>query len=605
MYGWNAKVLRVNLTNGVCADEDLNPNLLREFIGGRGLGTKILFDEVLPTVSPLSAENKLIFATGPATGTQLGSCRYVVVTKSPLTGGIACSNAGGHFGPALKFAGYDAIIFEGRAKEPVYLSVCNDAVEIRPASHLWGKSTNQTEDMIRDEVGYPEARKTKIACIGPAGEKLVKIAAIINDKHRAAARSGVGAVMGSKNLKAIAVRGTGRVAIADSVSFREAIRSYLDLIKKAPSLNKETTNSYFNQGTPALVNVSSAKGTLPVRNFQGAVFSEVGKINGECLSNTILRRNAACFSCPVACGRLTEVKTPDFEGEGGGPEYETIALLGSSCGVSNLPAIAKAGYLCNEFGLDTIDMGGAIACAMELSQRGFLSESEVGFKLNFGNAKAMVELVRQTGLRQGFGDVVAEGGYRMAERYEHPELFMGVKKQAIAGYDPRAMKGKGLGYATSNRGACHLKGMPLGSELSDPLTIEGRPYMVKWTQDQNTALDSVGLCLFCMGATTPDKALDVILSILELVTGVGYDRKSVLSIGETIWNLERLFNLKAGFTRKDDTLPSRMLEEPLPDGPAKGHVCELNVMLPEYYSNRGWDGNGIPTPEKLIKAIGI
>jgi aldehyde:ferredoxin oxidoreductase len=602
MHGWIGKVLRVNLTKGECTSENLDLGLARKFIGGRGLATKILFDEVDPTVDPLSPENKLIFATGPSTGTALGGARYMVVTKSPLTGTVACSNSGGSFGPKLKFAGYDAIIFEGKSEEPIYLSIVDDVVELRPASHLWGKTTHETEDILRDELAdHWKARETAIACIGPAGEKLVRIAAIINDKHRAAARGGVGAVMGSKNLKAIAVRGTRGITVADSDRFREAVLWLLDANKKSPATNLATANSYPNQGTARVVNMTSAIGVLPVRNFQGGVFEEAAKINGEALRDTILNRKVSCFACPLSCGRLTKVNTRNFEGAGEGPEYETICLLGSSCGIANLPAIAKAGYICNELGLDTISMGGTIACAMELFERGFLPRKEAGFELRFGNARAMVKLVRQTGMRQGFGNVLAEGGYRMAERYGHPELFMGVKKQGFAGYEPRALKGMGLGYATSNRGACHFRGTSVAVELSDPYGIKGKPAILKWLQDHIAVADSAGLCYFNTRAVSPDKVPEVILSMLETVVGVGYDMATMLLAGERTWNLERLFNLKAGFTKKDDSLPPRMLEEPIPEGPAKGQVHELGIMLPEYYQLRGWDENGVPTPKKLAE----
>ena len=603
MHGWTGKVLRVDLTKGDCTEEDLDIGLAKKFIGGRGLATKILFDEVDPRVDPLSPENKLILATGPVTGIALGGTRYYAVTKSPLTGAIANSSSGGSFGSVLKFAGYDLIIFEGRAEEPVYLSIVNDVVELQSAHHLWGRSTHETEDMIRAEIGdYWKARETRIACIGPAGEKLVKFAAILNEKNRAAGRSGVGAVMGSKNLKAIAVRGNKAITLADNKGFQEQAHFLLDSMKTLPATSLETANSYPNQGTPRMVNMMSSIGAFPVNNFQRGVFEEVAKINGEALRDTILVRKGACFACPFACGRLTKVTTPGFEGEGEGPEYETIGLIGSSCGVGNLPAIAKAGYICNELGLDTIEMGGAIACAMELFEKGFLPEEEIGFKLNFGNAEAMVELIRQTGLRQGFGDVLAEGGYRMAERYGHPELFMGVKKQGFAAYEPRALKGMGLEYATCNRGACHIRGHTASAEFSDPYSTEGKPPIVKWIQDKTAVDSSAGLCIFIPLRGVPSgKEADFILSMLETVTGAGYNMETMFLAGERIWNLERLFNLNAGLTKNDDNLPPRTLEEPMPDGPAKGQVHELDVMLPEYYKSRGWDENGVPTPQKLAE----
>ncbi len=600
MDGWIGKILRVNLTKGDYVIEDLDLDLARDFIGGRGLASKIFFDEVDPMIEPFSPDNKLIFATGPVTGVALGGARYMVVTKSPLTGTIGTANASGEFGPALKFAGYDLIIFEGRADEPVYLSIVDDVVEIKPAHHLWGRTTNETEDIIREEIGdYWKARETRIACIGPAGEKLARLAAIINDRHRAAARGGLGAVMGSKNLKAIAVRGNKAITIADKDGFQAGFLWLLDVSKKNPATSQSEPASYRATGTSRVVDLAHKLGILPVRNFRGGLFEEAAKINTAALRSTILKKEAGCYACPLSCARLSKVTASGFEGEGGGPEYETLGLLGSSCGIGNISAIAKASYICDELGMDTIDMGGAIACAMELFEKGFLTKEEIGFELKFGDAEALVKLVSQTGLRQGFGDILAEGGYRMAERYGHPELFMGVKKQSFAGYEPRAMKGMGLGYVTSNRGACHFRGTTFVAEGADPYSIEGKPAILKWLQDVTAVGDAAGICMFTTRGLSYDKQADVILAQLGPATGVGYDIDSMVLAGERIWNLERLFNLKAGFTKKDDTLPPRMLEEPIPEGPAKGQVHELNIMLPEYYQARGWDENGVPTPEKL------
>ena len=528
----------------------------------------------------------------------------MVVAKAPLTGTIGVDNSGGKFGPAMKFAGYDMIIFEGRAEEPVSLWICDDVVEIKPAHHLWGKTTHETEDAIRKEIAdYWVARKTYIASIGPAGEKLSRMAAIMNDKDRAAARGGLGAVMGSKNLKAIVVRGNKTINVADKDNFREKLLWILDTLKKAPMTDQ--TNPVFSlpgEGTALMVNMTHKFGILPVKNFQGKVFEDFDKINGPTIRKDFLRRKAACYGCAVACDRRTKSTIPGFEGVGGGPEYETLCLLGSSCLNGNLASIAKASYLCNEFGIDTIEMGEAISCAMELFDKGFLPEKEIGFKLNWGDAEVIVKLVQQTALREGFGDVLAEGGYRMAERYGHPELFMGSKKQAFAGYEPRAMKGMGLEYVTSNRGACHMRGATTPWEIrgeGGPYAYEGKAPTLKWLQDVTTVGDSAGLCMFVTRGLTWEHQAEIIFPLLETITGAGYDIDNILRAGERIWNLERLFNLKAGLTKADDTLPPRMLEEPVPEGPAKGQVHELDKMLPEYYQARGWDENGVPTPKQL------
>lgn len=598
MNGWTGKILRVDLTCGEHRVEDLDPDFARKYVGGRGFGAKILLDETDPGVDPLSPENKLVFATGPLTGIALAGSRYLIITKSPLTGFIANANSGGYFGPMMKFAGYDMIIFEGRSEKPVYLAVENGDVSIRPADHLWGKSTIETEDLVKEEVGEPwRARDTRVACIGPAGERMVRFACVMNDKHRAAGRGGIGAVMGSKNLKAVSVWGTKSLTVADEEVFREAYMALSESVSKHPRTSADHPTSYASQGSPRSVNFCYPKGIVPYRNFQGGQNPEIEKIGPETLMSTIFIQKASCFNCPIGCRRMTEVTVPGLEGDGQGPEYEAIALFGSSCDVNDLPAVAKASYICNELGMDTMDMAGTVACAMELFERGYLTEKDVGFPLHFGNAEALVELVRRTGLREGFGDVMAEGGYRMAEKYGHPELFMGVKKQGFAGYDPRAMKGMGLGYATSNRGACHCRTGIAAAEMSDPYATEGKPAMLKQAQDMRAVIDSSGLCM--RGPLGSNDTPQTTLSMLEPIVGAGYDLKSMLLAGERIWNLERIYNLKVGLRMEDDFLPPRMVEEPIPDGPANGLVHELHMMLAEYYRVRGWDEKGVHTREKL------
>ena len=605
MNGWIGKILRVDLSNSSYAVEDLDPDLAKDYIGGRGLATKIFFDEVDPAVDAFSPDNKLIFATGPLTGTGvIASSRYMVVTKSPLTGCIACSNSGGYFGPEIKFAGYDIIIFEGKAPEPVYLVIKDDAIEFKSAVDLWGKNTDVTEDLIREELGDAwKAEEFRIASIGPAGEKLSRVACIINDKTRAAGRSGVGGVMGSKNLKAIAVTGTKGVPVVDRKKFRETVRASID--KNRSEVAKVTAQALPIFGTSVLVHIINESGILCTNNFQTGVFEGADKISGETIRDTILKRNKGCYACPMACGRVTEIKDPAFKGEGEGPEYETVALFGASCGVSNLGAVTKANYLCNQLGIDTIDAGNIVACAMELYEKGFLPEKDIGFKANFGNAEALVKLVEMMGLREGIGDILAEGGYTLAEKYGHPELFMGVKKQGLPAYDPRGVQGMGLSYATSNRGACHVRSYAIATEIlgvnvkRDPFQTEGKPAVLKAFQDLTAVIDSSGLCLFV--SLAEGFGVDDMVTLLEVVTGAGYTSENVLQAGERIWNLERLFNLKAGITKADDTLPKRFLEEPMPVGPAKGLVCRLNEMLPEFYNLRGWDENGVPTKGKLAE----
>ncbi|MBS1116646.1 MAG: aor, partial [candidate division NC10 bacterium] len=424
MGGWRGKILRVNLTKGTSQTETLDPKLARAYVGGRGLGTKILYDEIDPAVDPLSPRNPLILATGPLTGTNAPTGgRYMVITKSPLTGAIACSNSGGYFGAEMKFSGYDFVILEGRAKAPVYLWLNNGAVEIRPAEKVWGKSTHETEDRLREET-HPEA---KICSIGPAGEKQALTACVINDKHRAAGRSGVGAVMGAKNVKAVAAKGFQSVQVARPRDYMAACLATVRKLKESPV----TGAGLPKYGTPILVNVINAHGFLPTRNFQQGQFEGADKLSGETIADTILVKNKGCFACTIACARVSVVKEGRYTGAGEGPEYESGWALGIATGVSDLGAVTKANYLCNELGMDTIEAGVAVATAMELFERGYVPESDIGRPLRFGDADALVWLMEEMGHRRGFGELAAQGGYRLAERYGHPDLFMGVKKQAF------------------------------------------------------------------------------------------------------------------------------------------------------------------------------
>ena len=603
MDGWVGRILRVDLTRGDYSVDDLDPDLATDYIGGRGLASKFLFDEVDPTIDPLSPENKLLFASGPLTGTgAVSGGRLTVVAKSPLSGTIACSNVGGYFGAELKFAGYDMLIVEGKSPDPVYLSIVDDEVEIKPAPNLWGKTTFETEDMIREEIGDDwKARETRIACIGPAGEKLVKFAAIIHDKYAAAGRCGLGAVMGSKNLKAIVIRGTKAISIADGEGFRQAVSDTLNKWKEDAGV------SYFGHvGSAPQMRGNNRRGCIPVLNHQRGTFDKAEELGWDVQKTYLVGARRACFGCPTHCKPVYKVTDPELGGHYEGLEFETVALFGPNLGIANFFVILKANDICDELGMDTISAAGVMGCAMELFERGYLPEADIGFKLNFGNGEAMLELLRQTGLRTGFGDIMAEGGYELAQRYGHPELFMGVKKLEMPAYGVRRLQGMGLGYATSNRGACHNRGyMPAyeafapPERLMEPSATEGKAAVLKRVQELVTVADSAGVCLFPQAAMNPPFQIEDIFTQLEAATGAGYTLDSMILAGERIWNLERMFNLKAGFTKEDDTLPKRMLEEPLPDGPGEGQVNRLDEMLPEYYQLRGWDENGVPTPEKL------
>jgi aldehyde:ferredoxin oxidoreductase len=609
MHGWTGCVLRVDLSTGAIGREALDPDWARDFVGGRGIGARYLWQEVDPQVDALAPENKLIFATGPLTGTN-ASCgsRYMVVTKGPLTGCITTSNSGGHWGPELKFAGYDLLILEGRAERPVYLWIFDDVVELRPAEHLWGKGVFDTEDAIRREMGIPG---TSVACIGPAGEKLVRYAAILNDKFRAAGRSGVGAVMGSKNLKGIAVRGTGAVSVADPSALMAAQWAQKQVLSEAP-LTSEGLPTY---GTLALMNVINEHGALPTRNYREAQFEEAEAISGEELAATRLAANKACFACTIACGRVSRISEEgqarytlntsprNWKHATEGPEYENAWSLGADCGVADLDAILKANTICNDLGLDPISLGATIAAAMELYEGGVLSEEQTGMPLRFGSGDALVAMSEATGYRRGFGDDLAEGSKRMGEKYGHPEVFMGVKGQEFPAYDPRALQGMGLGYATSNRGACHLRAYTVAAEVvgepepMDPRATEGKAQLAVDMQNISTAVDAAGLCVFLTFGNT----LSDLTPLVAAATGIAYDDDALVRAGERIWNLERLWNLRAGIDPSEDKLPKRMLEDAIPAGPAEGEVSRLAEMLPEYYAVRGWSPDGRPDAAKLAE----
>ena len=601
--GYMGKILRVNLTQGTTHVEPLNLRWARDFIGGRGLGIRYLLDEVNPKCDPLAPDNKLIMMTGPLTGTIAPTgARYMVITKSPLTGAVTCSNSGGQFPAMLKRAGIDGIIFEGCSPEPVYLWIEGDRAELRSANHLWGKDTHQTHDQLLEETD----KTAKVACIGPAGENGVLFAGIMNDKDRAAGRSGVGSVTGSKRLKAVVVKGTHKIPLHDESAFRSIAKEYLDHFR---NIYKDQPSPLHTYGTAITIVATQNVGVLPTCNFQRGTFEDWEKIGGEELTEKYLVRSKACFSCPIACGRVTKIPDGPYQGEGEGPEYETIYALGSNCGIGDLAALTKANYICNEMGMDTISMGSTIACAMEMFEKGILSDATIGRPLPFGDAEGLVELCRKTALREGFGDQLALGSLRLAKRYGHPELAIVSKGQEFAGYDPRGEKGMGLAYATSNIGASHMRGdlayieilgVPM---LIDLLSWEDKPQLVKDWQDVFAVIDSAGLCVFfsVRNYVTPTRDIrpEGILRLLNASTGAGYDLEMVIQAGERIVNVERLFLHRAGFGAKDDSLPIRIVTEPLPDGPAKGQVCELDQMLPVYYKLRGWDADGQPEEAKL------
>jgi len=601
MYGNWGKFLYVNLSNGEVKVEEYNEELAKKWLGSRGLAIYFLLKEMDPTVDPLSPENKLIITPGPLSGTSAPTGgRYNVITKSPHTGFITMANSGGYFGAELKFAGYDGIIVEGKAEKPVYIYIKDENVEIRDASHLWGKLVSETEEAIRKEIG---SKKLRIALIGPAGENLVKFAAVMNDGHRAAGRAGVGAVMGSKNLKAIAVEGSKTVPIADKQKFMLTIREKINKLRNDPVAG----GGLPKYGTAVLVNIINENGLYPTRNFQTGVYEHAYEQSGEAMAAKYLIRNQPCYACPIGCGRVNKLPTI---GVTEGPEYESTWALGANLGINDLASIIEANHLCDELGLDTISTGGTLATAMELYEKGFIKDEDLGEAPPFrwGNTEVLHYYITKLAKREGFGDKLAEGGYRLAESYGHPEYSMSVKKLELPAYDPRGAEGHGLGYATNNRGGCHIKNYMISPEIlgypykMDPHDIsDDKVKMLIIFQDLSALIDAAGLCLF----TTFGLGADDYRDMLNAALGWDFSTEDYLKIGERIWNAERLFNLKAGLDpAKDDTLPKRFLEEPMPEGPNKGYVVRLKEMLPRYYALRGWTEDGKVPPEKA-KELGI
>lgn len=600
--GYHNKLLRINLTDQTYKFELLSEEILLKYIGGRGLGVKILYDELLANIDPLGPENKLVFVTAPLHGSNAATAsRYSVVTKSPLTGGIGEANSGGHFGVDLKNAGLDVLIFEGVAKSPCYLFIENDKIEFRDAKKYWGKTTDYTTDNLLKETNA----KSGVACIGPAGEKMSLISSIVNEKGHHLGRTGVGAVMGSKNLKAIVVQGTQNTPYHDEELLSIAKKEWQTYIGEAP-LTKNALKEY---GTPALVNTINNRGGFPTKNFQEGYFANAESLSGETIKELYFVRSQPCKACPIGCAHLTS--TPERSGKG--PEFETVWSLGAACFVHDLEKVIHANYNCNEYGLDTISAGNTIACAMELSERGYLDKEtyeqikkDIGRDLKFGDADAVVKYTELMGKMEGFGKILAMGSMRLAQKYNHPELAMHVKGLELPAYDPRGFYGMSLSLSTSTRGACHLKAYLVSTEaLETPFEIDrfsekGKPGLVILYQNLIATIDTIGVCIFTSFALNPMHYANMLSTVL----GINIDSNELLKIGERIWNLEKLFNLREGITRKDDSLPPRLLNDAFTSGHSKGVTVNLDPLLDTYYQKRGWDNEGVPTKEKL-KELGL
>ncbi|MDH3693511.1 MAG: aldehyde ferredoxin oxidoreductase family protein [Gammaproteobacteria bacterium] len=607
---WSKKILRVNLTEGKVSSEPLNMEWAQQYLGQRGLATRYLVEEMDPKADALGPDNKLIMATGPLTGTMASTGgRYSVICKSPLTGAVACSNSGGFIGAEMKNAGWDMVIFEGKSPSPVYLHIQNDNAELMSADEVWGKSVWETDEILHKKHQDPQIR---IACVGRAAEAGCLYSAIVNDLHRAAGRSGVGTVMASKNLKAVVIRGTQGVGnVKDPKRFMQETAAQKQVLAE----NAVTGQGLPAFGTQVLMNVINEVGAMPTRNMQEVQFEGAHKISAEAMAEPRksdgkpnLTTNAACFGCTIACGRISTVdkghfsveNKPQYWGNSGGLEYEAAWALGSDTGVDDLDALTYANFLCNEDGMDPISFGATLAAAMELYEDGVITKEQTGgLELKFGSAEALTAAAEMVAKGEGFGKELGLGSKRLCEKYGCPELSMTVKGQEFPAYDPRGIQGMGLTYATSNRGACHLRSYTVSSEIlgipekTDPLSTEGKPSLVKAFQDATAAVDSSGLCVFTTFAWT----LENIAPQLDAACDGEWTPEKLVEIGERVWNLERDFNNKAGLTAADDTLPKRLLEEPANTGPAEGKVSGVPEMMPIYYQERGWKADGTLTDE--------
>jgi len=616
-YGWAGQVLKVDLTNRRIKQEPLEMEFMKTYLGARGFNSKTLFDLVKSKrLDPLSPGNILIFGVGPLTGTLSPSNgRMTVTAKSPITNAFGDSNVGGHFGATLKYAGYDQIVISGKSDTPVYLFIEDDEVSIRKANAIWGKNTWETQEIIVKELG----RGIQTVCIGQAGENLVPYAAIVTGLKNTAGRCGMGAVMGSKNLKAIAVRGSKGVKIAKPELFLKSCREVFHEVVNAPYFKRRS-----RYGTALLMEFLNEVGSLSTRNYARPYFEFAEEIGGEALREKYTVKMRACFACPAHCTPYYYVKDGPYQGTlGEGPEFMTTGMLGSRCGNGDLASILVMNNLLNQYGIDVTAFGGVLGWAMDCYEKGILTEKDTGnLSLKWGDQKVMIELIHQTARREGFGAVLAEGETKAPKIIGKgsEKLMHTVKGASLIPEDPRSLRGFTLGYITSTRGADHLRADNIldGAglidvavkllelrEAADPLTPKGKGKSVKWFEDFCAAIDSAGGCKFQYLQymdllTSPEK----LARQISYATGCNLDGQGILEIGERIYNLEKAFNVLMGLSRKDDqfSVPDKFLKEPLKEGPFRNTVFELDEMLDEYYEARGWDvKTGLPGKKKLIK----
>ena len=610
--GYTGKILRINLSSQTSTEEPVTEELARNYLGGAGFAIKYLYDEVKPGTPALDKDNKLIFALGPLTGTG-ASCasRMAVVAKSPLTGAVGMALSGGQFPTEMKMAGYDIVIIEGKAEKPTYVVIKDGEVRFRSAAKLCGMMTTDTQLIIKDELGDQNYR---IACIGPAGENLSPMACIVNER-RAAGRKGLGAVMGSKNLKAIAVRGSQRPNVVDADSFKKARQTMNQAMKDSPVLYPQFSKS----GTPMVVDATSAMGIYPVNNWSATGEIDMVKGLGDEAQHKMIVHKAHCHDCPVGCSQIKLVTSGPYAGYmSEGPEYETTYSLGSTLGVDYLPAVIAADRMCDEYGLDTMSAGVAIGFAMELYEKGILTmEDTDGLELKFGNHGVLLEMLRKITYREGLGDILSQGTKQAAEKIgKGSEAYaMHVKGLELPAYDVRGAKAHGLNYATSYTGADHNRGyafqeifdIPIPEQV-DRMAIEGKGKLTKWNQDVRcVTCDCATMCAFLLDMAVPAIACQNTADLVSAATGMDFTPEEIEKIGERINNIARLFNIGEGFSRKDDTFPKRLMTEAIKEGASAGQLisqADLDTMLDEYYEARGWTKDGSPTDAKL-KELGI
>jgi len=599
-FGYAGKMLTVDLTSSRYSIEDTPFALVANFLGGKGFGAKILYDGLKPGLDPLSEENMIVVATGPLTGTLMPASGHMTLcTKSPLTGIWLDSHCAGFFGPELKMAGFDALIIKGKAKKPTILVIKDNKISFEDGKDLWGKYTFDSQELLRQKYG----KDCQFMCIGPAGERKARFANIVSG-GRGFGRGGSGAVMGSKNLKAIVLQGTNGIQISDTDGFMRMCREMYSEIYLSP----DTGGGRPKYGTNSIYSFMVEAGAHPIKNFQTAVFEEVKECNEDVLDRKYYKRHIGCFSCPINCSKASRVDDGKYKGKfTEGPEYENMWSLGAQCGNSNIGAIIYGEHLCDQYGLDSISAGNVIGFTMECFEKGILSEKEIGFPANFGNDEAIIKFIEMMGKVEGIGELMSRGVRHMSEELGRgtEKFAMHVKGLELPAYDPRGTFGMGLAYATSDRGACHLRSWTIGAEIldtqerMDPFATEFKAELVKNQQDYFAVIQSAVVCLFLnfgLSQRHITRSIQALTGIEEWKT-----TEDILKIGERIYNLTRLFSLREGISRKDDTLPERLLKEPVKEGPTKGIVVDLDPMLDEYYLVRHWDEEGRPTKGKLAE----